>query len=93
MPIPNDTGLSLGGKGIYRFAVQRPDGFAAIAILSAYADPETLPMIGRIKDLPVWAIHGANDTVISMDPDRQTVDVLKAAGGQYPIHGSGGPRL
>jgi len=40
-----------------------------------------LSMIGHIKDLPVWAIHGAEDTIIPLAVDQQTVDALKAAGG------------
>ena len=68
------TGLSLGGIDIYRFAVQHPDTFAAIAPLSAYADSKTLSMIGRIKDLPVWAIHGADDTIIPLAEDQKTVE-------------------
>jgi poly(3-hydroxybutyrate) depolymerase len=75
------TGLSLGGIDIYRFAIQHPDTFAAIAPLSAYADSKTLSKIGRIKDLPVWAIHGADDTIIPLAIDQKTVDALKAAGG------------
>jgi predicted esterase len=75
------TGLSLGGKAAFRFAVQHPDTFAAIATLSAYADSETLPMIGRIKDLPVWAIHGADDAIVPLALAQQTADALKAAGG------------
>ena len=75
------TGLSLGGIAIYRFAIQYPDIFAAIAPLSAYADSDTLSKIGRIRDLPVWAIHGADDTVIPLAIDQRTVDALKAAGG------------
>ena len=39
-------------------------------------------MIGRIKDLPVWAIHGADDAVIPLAKAQQPVDALKAAGGK-----------
>ena len=75
------TGLSMGGEATYRFAVHQPETFAAIAPLSAYVDSKTYSMIGRIKDLPVWAIHGAEDTVIPLAKAQQPVDALKAAGG------------
>ena len=75
------TGLSLGGIAIYRFAIQYPDTFAAVAPLSAYADPATLSKIGNIKNLPVWAIHGAEDSVVPLALDQKTADALKAAGG------------
>jgi predicted esterase len=75
------TGLSMGGEATYRFAVVQPETFAAIAPLSAYVDSETYSMLGRIKALPVWAIHGAEDTVIPLARAQQPVDALKAAGG------------
>ncbi len=75
------TGLSMGGEATFRFAVYQPETFAAIAPLSAYVDSETLSTIGRIKDLPVWAIHGADDTIIPLAEAQQPVDALKAAGG------------
>jgi predicted esterase len=74
------TGLSMGGEVTYRFAVHQPETFAAIAPLSAYVDSETYSMIGRIKDLPVWAIHGADDTVVPLAKAQQPVDALKEAG-------------
>jgi predicted esterase len=75
------TGLSMGGEATYRFAVHQPDTFAAIAPLSAYVDSETYSMLGLIKDLPVWAIHGADDTVVPLAKGQQAVDALKEAGG------------
>ena len=75
------TGLSMGGEATYRFAVHLPETFAAIAPLSAYVDSETYSMIGRIKALPVWAIHGADDTVVPLARAQQPVNALKEAGG------------
>ncbi len=74
------TGLSMGGEATYRFAVYHPTLFAAIAPLSAYVDSKTYSMIGRIKDLPVWAVHGADDTVIPLSKAQQPVDALREAG-------------
>ncbi len=34
-----------------------------------------------INGLPVWAIHGAEDTVVPLAKARQPVDALKEAGG------------
>jgi predicted esterase len=75
------TGLSMGGEATYRLAVHQPKMFAAIAPLSAYVDSETYPMIEQIRDLQVWAIHGADDIVIPLIYGKQPVDALKAAGG------------
>jgi predicted peptidase len=71
----------MGGEAAYRFAVRRPETFAAIAPpLSAYVDSKTYSMIRRIKDLPVWAIHGSDDTVIPLAKAQEPVDALKEAG-------------
>ncbi len=75
------TGLSLGGEATYRLAVDQPDTFAALAPLSAFANADTLAKIDRIKALPVWAIHGADDTVVPLGRGQVPVDALKAAGG------------
>jgi len=86
------TGLSMGGEATYRFALHQPETFAAIAPLAAFDarynpgavqegfKPFTLPM-ERIKDVPVWAIHGADDSIVPLSAAQSTVDALKQAGG------------
>ncbi len=86
------TGLSMGGEATYRFALHRPETFAAIAPLAAFDAkyepgarqegfrPFTVPM-ERIKAVPVWAIHGANDTIVPLTAAQSTVNALKQAGG------------
>ncbi len=76
------TGLSIGGEATYRFAVNQPETFAAIAPLSAYVESKTFSGIDLIKDLPVWAIHGADDTVVPLAKGQQPADALEAAGGK-----------
>jgi predicted peptidase len=74
------TGMSMGGESAYRLALHQPDTFAAVAPLCAFLnDPESLPMEG-MKDLPVWAIHGSDDRVISPVWGQQAADALKNAG-------------
>jgi predicted esterase len=75
------TGLSMGGEAAYRLAVHRPETFAALAPLSAYVDSKTYAGLAQIKDLPVWAIHGAEDTAVPLERGRQPVEALQAAGG------------
>ncbi len=82
------TGLSIGGEATYRFALHQPDTFAAIAPLAGF-DARYYPAAGfvpstepleRLKNLPVWAIHGSDDMVVPLKADRNTVDALKKAG-------------
>jgi dienelactone hydrolase len=75
------TGLSMGGEATWRFALHQPDTFAAVAPLCAFLDQSNLPLVKNIKDVPVWAIHGSNDTVIRPSWGQQPVDALKNAGG------------
>jgi predicted esterase len=72
------TGLSMGGDATYRFALKRPDTFAAIAPLAAYLSP--MQSMASLKSLPVWAIHGAEDTIIPLTLGQQPVEALKHAG-------------
>jgi predicted peptidase len=75
------TGLSMGGEASYRFAVLRPETFAALVPLSCYVDSKTYSMLDRIKDLPVWVIHGENDTVFPLSKAQEPVEAIRAAGG------------
>ena len=86
------TGLSMGGEATYRFALYRPDQFAAIVPMGAFNakynpgavqegfKPFVLPM-ERIKDIPVWAIHGADDVIVPLSAATSTVNDLRKAGG------------
>ena len=75
------TGLSLGGEATYRFAIAHPDSFAAIAPLCASLEGDQIALLERIRNLPVWAIHGAEDTVIPLATGQEPVNVLKELGG------------
>jgi predicted esterase len=72
------TGLSMGGEATYRFAVIRPEVFAAIAPLSAFTFGP-MPM-QDIRGLPVWAIHGANDMIVPLAMAQKPVEALRRVG-------------
>ena len=87
------TGLSMGGEATYRYALHRPDLFAALAPLAGF-DPKYLPgatLEGfkpftlpweRIKAIPVWAVHGAEDPIVPLSAAQKTVDAIRSAGGK-----------
>ena len=79
------TGLSLGGEATYRFAIHQPDTFAAIAPLSAFLYADQISMLDRIKSLPVWAIHGADDSNVPLADGLSPADALKDLGGNIKI--------
>lgn len=72
------TGLSMGGMGTWSLAMQYPERFAAIAPVCGRADPAK---VDRIKNVPVWAFHGARDPQVPIIAEQRAVDALKACGG------------
>ncbi|MCK9618603.1 MAG: prolyl oligopeptidase family serine peptidase [Lentimicrobiaceae bacterium] len=72
------TGLSMGGFGTWEFAIKRPGRFAAIAPVCGGGD--TIH-IEKLKNVPVWAFHGAKDDVVPEARSREMVNALKRIGG------------
>lgn len=72
------TGLSMGGFGTWAIATSYPQRFAAIAPICGGGDVQ---LICGIKDVPVWAFHGAKDKVVPIERTQELVDALKACGG------------
>jgi predicted esterase len=72
------TGLSMGGFGAWELACARPDVFAATVPICGVAPLEFLP---NIKNLPIWAFHGAEDSNVPVQGSRDAIRVLKEAGG------------
>lgn len=68
------TGLSMGGFGTWALAIAHPERFAAIAPICGGGMPW---MAYRIKDVPVWAFHGAQDPVVPLQRTEEMVDALK----------------
>ncbi len=72
------TGLSMGGYGAWRLAALRPERFAAIAPICGGGDPYWAL---RLKDIPAWVFHGADDEVVPMSESERMVRALKAVDG------------
>ena len=70
------TGLSMGGFGTWYTAMARPDLFAAIAPVCGGG----MAWNASVLKMPVWAFHGACDTVVSPSQSDEMVAALKAAG-------------
>ncbi len=81
------TGLSQGGFGVWSLATTYPQYFAAVAPISGGGDVMGFITVKWSKDrvaplqhLPLWAFHGAKDTVVSVSEDIRMVDALKKFG-------------
>lgn len=72
------TGLSMGGYGTWRLAAASPHRFAAIAPICGGGEPE---QACNLKGLPVWAFHGALDTIVPLSRSEEMVEALRACGG------------
>ncbi len=72
------TGNSMGGYATWQLAMSMPEYFAAIA-----------PICGggmywnasRLVNVPVWAFHGAQDSVVLPCESEHMVDAVNRAGG------------
>ncbi|QMS91556.1 prolyl oligopeptidase family serine peptidase [Nostoc edaphicum CCNP1411] len=72
------TGLSMGGYGTWHLAAAQPERFAAIAPICGGGNPQAAR---KLKNLPVWAFHGAKDNVVPLSESEIMVSALKARNG------------
>jgi len=74
------TGLSMGGFGTWHLALEQPQCFAAIApICGGIHGPSRI--VCTLKDLPIWAFHGAKDETVPLDQQARLVEALRECGG------------
>ncbi len=71
------TGLSLGGFGSFVLAATYPKRFAAIAPLSGFENPG---IAERLKTVPTWIFHGAEDRTVPLRYSTDIADKMKAVG-------------
>lgn len=76
------TGLSMGGYGAWDLATRAPERFAAIAPICGGGFRW---MACKMKDIPVWAFHGAQDTVVPIEESEKMVDAINACGGNATL--------
>ena len=78
------TGLSMGGYGTWRLGLAHPERFAAIAPICGGGSLIEVILGGRerpsLKRLPVWAFHGAKDTVVPLEESERMVNALREIG-------------
>lgn len=84
------TGVSMGGHATWRLAMVYPNRFAAIAPVSGAGSPQHAAEL--LRRLPIWIIHGENDTVVPVELARRMTRALEQIGGNvkstiYPDRG------
>jgi predicted peptidase len=72
------TGLSMGGFGTWTLGVTHPDRFAALAPICGWGEPFAA---FRLKDMPIWAFHGAKDPIVPLTKGQEMINAVERAGG------------
>ena len=76
------TGISLGAYGVWDWACHRPQAFAAIVPIAGEGNDD---WAGKLKNVPVWAFHGANDKAVSPAEEQRMVNAVNKAGGSAKL--------
>lgn len=84
------TGSSMGGFGTWAWGAASPEYFAAIAPLAGglglggpkAISPDLAQWLDSLVEIPVWAFHGAMDSVVPADRSERMVEGLEKRGAQ-----------
>ena len=91
------TGISMGGNGTWYLGYQHPERWAAMCAICGFLEHDptryqlfTPPTVedpfaevaAKIKDIPVWIVHGEADPVVSVEQSRHMNAALKNAGAE-----------
>lgn len=78
------TGLSMGGFGTWSLAAHSPERFAAIIPICGGGDRFSVPY--QIQNrIPIWAFHGAKDTVVPLDRSEELVEAFKKYNAEFKM--------
>jgi predicted peptidase len=95
-------GHSMGGAGTYHLGAKYPEIWAGLGpIAAASGSPKN---VDKLKNIPVFVVHGDNDTAVQVASARKCVDKLKehkivheyleiAGGGHGDVIGKGMPKI
>jgi predicted peptidase len=73
------TGISMGGFAAWEALIRHPQHFAAGVPVCGGGD---VSYADRIKDIPIWAFHGAEDPVVPVRYSQSMIERLKQMGGK-----------
>ena len=71
------TGVSMGGYGTWELISRYPEKFAAAVPVCGGGDEK---MAAKIKNIPIWAFHGAKDNTVPPEKSRNMIKALQNAG-------------
>jgi predicted peptidase len=74
------TGMSRGGYGVWRLAMNNPGRFAAMLVICAASVPHIYAY--RVRNIPVWIFHGAKDETVPPAYSEEMARRLTAEGAE-----------
>ncbi len=74
------SGFSMGGYGTWDWVFQDPGRFAAISPIAGCAYPSDLERAWRVRNVPIWIIHGERDTTVEIGCSHEAVEALDRYG-------------
>lgn len=77
------AGLSMGGFGTWDLLMRHPERFAAGLAMCGGADPS---MARKLKDMPIYTVHGDADPTVPVSGTREMVEALKNAGSSVIVY-------
>ena len=77
------AGLSRGGYGAWRLAINFPEKFAAMVVICGASAPDNYA--GWIKDIPIWVFHGEKDKNVPVSESITMVNELKKEGANVKL--------
>ena len=72
------TGWSMGGYGTWSLAATNPLRWSAVAPIAGGGKTD---WAAKLKEVPLWAFHGANDRAILPAESAKMINAVKQAGG------------
>lgn len=81
------TGLSMGGYGSWGTAARHPERFAAVVPIcgGGFLFHDFPDKVQALKHTPVWAFHGAKDSLVPLRESEVMVRALETCGGQVRL--------
>jgi len=76
-------GISMGGYGAWDLVCRRPDDFAALLAICGGGDIAQAP---KLKQLPIYMLHGALDNSVPCSRSREMMAALEKAGNTQSVY-------
>ena len=78
-------GVSMGGYGVWHFAVNYPKDFAALVSICGgsplMSGDRFAPIAKKISTTPAWLFHGAEDNIVQVSESRNLTAAIRKNGG------------